>query len=265
MSKFLLAAALCLISFNTFAQRHKHKDEQTAPPTVTAPQVTKHGLTHEDSLYIKLYTNGLHYGDYRLSIEAMHHLLATYPDSVKYKDTLALLYSQTSNYLQCVIMGKEVLLQVPNDYPVMGAVAAADQRVGRYEESLDLYKTLYDKSPNLYALYQIASLDYGLQKLGEAQGTLDRLILNPKSAEEKLPITVQNETQEVLYRAAAYNLMGVIYQDLKNTEKAKENFKKALEVQPDFSLAQQNLNFLNKSTPKTEQVPVKKAPQPKTK
>jgi tetratricopeptide (TPR) repeat protein len=59
--------------------------------------------------------------------------------------------------------------------------------------------------------------------------------------------------------------MGVIYQDLKNTEKAKENFKKALEVQPDFSLAQQNLNFLNKSTPKTEQVPVKKAPQPKTK
>lgn len=265
MSKFLLVAALCLVSLNTFAQRHKKKDEQPVAPTAPVTQAPPHGLTKEDSLYIKLYLNGLHYGDYRLSIDALHHLLAAYPDSIKYKDSLALLYSQTSNYLQCIIIGQEVLLQQPNNYPVMGAVAGADQRVGRYEESLQMYKTLYDKSPNLYALYQIATLDYGLQKLGEAQGTLDRLILNPQSAQEKLPITVQNETQEVLYRAAAYNLMGVIYQELKNSDKAKENFQKALEVQPDFSLAQQNLNFLNKSTPKSEKAPVKKAPAPKTK
>ena len=277
MSKFLLVAALCITSFHALAQRHKHKsDEDTPPPAPTEapapprdfvikPGAGYHGLPKGDSVYIRMYLNGLHYGDYRLSIEAMQHLLAIYPDSIKYKDTLALLYSQTSNYLQCIIMGQEVLLQQPNNYAVMGAVAASDQRVGRYEESLQLYKTLYDKSPNLYALYQIASLDYGLQKLGEAQGTLDRLILNPKSIQEKVPVTVQNQTQDVLYRAAAYNLMGVIYQELKNSDQAKENFKKALEVQPDFSLAQQNLNFLNKNTPKPEKAPVKKAPAPKTK
>jgi len=194
-----------------------------------------------------MYRNGIRYGDYRLSISAMQSLYALHPDSIKYLDTLSIMYSETQEYASCILSGDQVLRSRPDDIEVIEAVAISNQHIGRYEEALRLFKAEYDKNSSIYANYQIAVLQYSLQKPGDAQATLDRLMTDKRALTDKIGFsTSANTTQQVLYKAAAENLMGIIYQDLKDIAKAKKCFQDALAIQPDFVLAQNNLSALEK-------------------
>ena len=56
----------------------------------------------------------------------------------------------------------------------------------------------------------------------------------------------EKEQQEVTLEAAAYNMKGMLEKQQGNKEAAIANFNKALEVEPDFVLAEQNINDLTK-------------------
>ena len=56
----------------------------------------------------------------------------------------------------------------------------------------------------------------------------------------------QNHTQQVELLAAIPYLKGVIEIDLDKETEAKASFQKALKIQPDFVLAQENFDALNK-------------------
>jgi tetratricopeptide (TPR) repeat protein len=201
----------------------------------------------QDSLYMRMFKNGMKYEDYRLAINSLQALYALHPNDIGYLDSLCLIYSQTQNYAQCILTGDEVLKSRPDDIAIINAVAASNQQIGRYQQSLELYKEEYSKNSSLYADYQIAVLQYALKKYGESQATLDGLMLNPKASTEKISFsTSNNASQLVLYKAAAENLMGIIYEDMKDNKRAAESFKAALAIQSDFVLAQNNLDSLNK-------------------
>jgi len=207
----------------------------------------KSNFVPNDTLYMRMYKNGIKFGDYNLSINAMQALYALHPDSIKYLDSACIMYSETQQYAQCILSGNKVLQYRPDDIPIIEAVALSNQHVGRYPEALGLFQIEYEKNSSLYACYQIAVLQFSLQKQGEAQATLDRLIADKRSSTDKIGFsTNSNTTQQILYKAAAKNLMGVIYQNLKDNAKAKANFQAALAIQPDFVLAQNNLDALEK-------------------
>ena len=188
-----------------------------------------------DSLYIRMYRNGIKFGDYRLSIDAMQALYAMHPDSVKYLDSTCIMYSEVQEYAQCILTGNQVLKTMPDDIPTIEAVALSNQHVGRYPEALGLFQVEYEKNKSIYALYQIAVLQFSLQENGKAQATLDRLVSDKRALTYKIGFsTSNNSTQQVFYKAAAENLMGVIYKDLKDIAIAKECFQTALTIQPDF-------------------------------
>src|SRR5205823_355774 len=112
----------------------------------------------------KMYHNGLKYGDYRVAIDAMQALYAMHPERINYLDTLCLLYSQTESYAQVIFTGRDALKANSEYIPVLSAVAVAEQQMGRYKESLELFEKVYSKNSSLYAAYQIAVLNYAMQR-----------------------------------------------------------------------------------------------------
>lgn len=265
MRKIVVLCVLVMLTNVLHAQRNKSKKTDNQENTKSSLE-TKSEVPL-DTMYMRMYRNGMKYGDYRLALTAFHSLYALHPDRIDYLDSTALLYAQTQNYAQCILTGREVLKSIPNDLHLISAMAVSEQQLGRYEEALAMFQKEYDANSSIYASYQIAVLQYTLQRLGEAQATLDRLILNPEAMKQQISFsTGASGSQNVFYKAAAENLMGVIYKDLKENDKAIARFKRALQIQPDFVLAQNNLDYLTKSNnPDNTQLPPKTNTKTKTK
>ncbi|MCS7086074.1 MAG: tetratricopeptide repeat protein, partial [Bacteroidia bacterium] len=56
--------------------------------------------------------------------------------------------------------------------------------------------------------------------------------------------------QEVKFKAAALNVKGVLYKDKGDKASAKKFFEEALKIEPEFELAKNNLEELNKEEKK---------------
>jgi hypothetical protein len=61
--------------------------------------------------------------------------------------------------------------------------AISKQSLGALKESLADYESLYKQKPDLYSLYQIATLQYQLKRYGESVISCDQIIaiLNRKN------------------------------------------------------------------------------------
>jgi len=67
------------------------------------------------------------------------------------------------------------------------------------------------------------------------------LVKNAKP-EEKIGFPVsQTETQEIGMKAAALNLKGMVYLDQGSKAEAKTAFEEAIQLEPNFNLAKENL------------------------
>lgn len=261
--RFLLTIAILLsLSVSSFAQRKKKntekKDEKPQTETVTKPMT-------QDSLYLTIFRTGMKYGDYQVAVNALYHLMVLQPENTSLKDSLVLLYNGMGNSVQAVIIAREILQKKADNIPVLNAMAESEQRLGLYKEALESYELLYDKKQRLYDFYQVAAIQYAMKRYAEAQNTLAAIIRNPKSMSDKLTITAaDNSSQDVPFKAAAYNLLGVLALEMKDYDEAQSDFKKAIEIAPDFSLAQSNLQILTnelskkKSQNSNTKTPVKK-------
>jgi len=244
MRIFILSILISLFSFTVGAQNPVSIGSFGGPASMSLSSFN--GITN-DTLYLRMYHNAIKYGDYRLAINSMQALYAMHPDSIKFLDSVCIMCSEIQEYAQCILTGNQVLKTMPDDIPTIEAVALSNQHVGRYEEALGLFQVEYEKNKSMYACYQIAVLQFSLQQNGKAQATLDRLISDKRAMTNKIGFsTSNNSTQQVFYKAAAENLMGVIYKDLKDLAKAKSSFEAALSIQPDFILAKNNLEALEK-------------------
>ncbi|MGZ5243821.1 MAG: tetratricopeptide repeat protein [Bacteroidia bacterium] len=237
---FIIIIALS-VSFSAFAQKKKKDKADAAGKT----EQSKAKEITPDSLYLSVFRTGMKYGDYQVAVGALYNMMALHPENASLKDSLVLLYNGMGNSVQAVIIAREILLKDPNNLPILGAMAESEQRLGLYKEALGSYELLYDKRQQLYDLYQVAALQYAMKRYAEARNTLATIIRNPKAVQDKLQITGANNTsQNVQFKAAAYNLMGVVSLELLDYAEAQSNFKKALEIEPNFELANSNLTVL---------------------
>ena len=198
----------------------------------------------------KVYKLALRYNDMVVAREAVYNMYAINPNRTNLLDTLVFLYYNSTDYVQVVLLGNDILVKNPDNATILEIVAVSQQNLGLTKEALENFERLFTITQNLYHQYNIASLQYMLKRYGECGATLNN-ILGAKSESALISITdAKKGTQKVPIKAAAFNMRGVIALDLKQTEVAKQNFQKALELFPDFLLAKSNIEKVSISTEK---------------
>jgi tetratricopeptide (TPR) repeat protein len=189
------------------------------------------------------------YGDYQVAINTLYQQLAKNPSDIALKDSLASLYIQfgVNGLGQCITLCREILAIQPENRKILQLLAIAENSAGLAKDALETYEKLYKVSKNLQDLYQIATLQFTLGRLGECSGTLAQIIADPDAEKEKILINVnQQQRQEVPLKAAALNVRGVLLREMKNNDQAKASFEEALKVAPDFALPKGNIEDMSK-------------------
>jgi tetratricopeptide (TPR) repeat protein len=197
--------------------------------------------------YERMYAQALRYNDFQVATSAMYAILGYRPNDVGIKDTLARLYFTRGMSSQAVLVGMEVIKAQPDNLEVMEVVAASQENLGLIKESLETYEQLYQLTGNNYFQYQVASLQYRLKRLGECKANLEALLNAEGIDKEKITISYgQAGSQQVGMKAAVINMLGVLALDLGQNDMAKQLFEQAVKLEPQFVLAQANLQELNK-------------------
>jgi tetratricopeptide (TPR) repeat protein len=203
-----------------------------------------------DSKHWQVYQLAIKNGDYQTAVTALYYEMAENPNKKELRDTLAAVYFAIRAFPQCLTVVTELLQERPNDQRLLEVSALCLQAFGSLEglkRSLEQYEKLYGLSKSVYHLYQIATLQYNLKRSGECGLSVEQLLKSPDIDKEKVSISAgQNQTQEVSMRAAALNIRGVLLLEAKNIEGAKQNFKEALKLEPNFILAKGNLELAEK-------------------
>ena len=207
----------------------------------------------------KIYRTALKNYDLQAATIALYNMQALKPERADLNDSLALLYFAGERYAQAYLVGEGIVKADPKRNDMLEVVAVSKQNLGLIKESLADYEKLYAAEKSVFYLYQMATLQYQLKRYGECVASLDQIISNAESEKQKVNIRVQQGSQEVPMRAAAYNVKGICAMELNQEEAAKQNFNKAVELFPDFALAKGNLEAIAKKKAGT-QAPVTKTP-----
>jgi tetratricopeptide (TPR) repeat protein len=245
MKKFLNIALLFLF-YNSIAFAQKKSSEPVKPKVeeaVVQAQPIKDTLPDD----IKIYHLALTFADYEVAKNAMFSLIVKNPSRIDYLDSLARIYFSMNAYPQCLAAAEFVLKSQPDNQQMLEISAICQNAMKNEKEALEIYEKLYAKSKNVYHLYQIAVLQYSLQRTGECAKSIEAILADKDAADQKIQISYDAQnTQNVPLTAAAYNLRAVMEKDLKENDKAKADFEAALKIYPDFQLAKNNLELMNK-------------------
>ena len=236
MRRLLLFVMLLILSVSTMLAQKKKRKETPEPPKQSS------------SLYLKMYENALRYNDLNSAITAVHLLLADNPQQNKsYKDTLAYLYFSAGRFPQVISLSEELLKERPNDTMLLEMVALSYQNLGDIKSALSYYEKLYKLTNSLRDLYNVASLQYYLQRIGEAKQSVSKIISDPRASKVPIEIvTSPQQKQQTNLMSAAYNILGILLMSQKEYDEAEKAFKSALQYDPNFKLPQGNLELLAK-------------------
>lgn len=261
MKRFFLLLFVSVVSISgLFAQKKGGGSGSTPPPTTTnaAPAVD---AQKEKSFehYKATYDQAMKYSDFIVARSALYSMLALKPERVGLKDTLTYLYYNTNSYVQVILVGKEILETKPDKAEILELVAVSQQNLGMLKEALESFEKLFAISKDVYHQYNIASLQYMLKRYGECSESLNAIIAATDTAGVVSISDGKNESQQVPVKAAAFNMRGVIALEINQTDVAKQNFEKALQLYPEFVLAKNNLDKVNAA----EKKPAPKTPEKK--
>lgn len=245
MKRIILTAVVGIAVFFPLAAQKKTTPAQPSVTPAAGPKAPS-----ADTLDRAVYKMALRYGDAGVAATALYYQLAKNPTNLSLKDTLAQLYFVSRNYPLCLAFATEVVNAQPQNAQMLELMAVSHQNLNRGKEALEVYERLYPISQNVSHLYQIALLQFSLDRTSECLSTISNLLFNPKAEEVKTSMPLPNQqVQQVSLKAAAYNLRGVALKARKETALARESFQEALKLQADFALAKRNLEDLDKPAP----------------
>lgn len=230
------------MSYQAAAQNQQASSDTTLATSGSPETVRKRNETDQ-----RIYQMALRYNDLAVARMKLYELMERNPTNARYPELLSTLYFESNQFTSAAISALD-LLEV-NDQSVAGLEIAAYslEQLGAMDRALPNFERHYLLTGNLFSLYKTAYMQYSLEKYEEALNSVSMLAKNNKANEEKLGFpTTAEETQEVTVRAAALNLKGMVYLSQKNKAEAVEAFNQAIELQPDFFLAKENLKEAQK-------------------
>ena len=186
-------------------------------------------------------------GDPAVAVNSLYKLIALEGENSTYKDTLAYIYFSGGKYAPTYMMTTEVLKRDPNHMEMLEMNAISLESLGALEKAAEIYTILLGKTKNNYQGYTLANVYFKMRKFDEAYVAIKNTeTLNDEGKYQVTFAINKNHTQQIELLAAIPYLKGLIEIELKNNEGAKTSFAKALKVQPDFVLAKENLEAVEK-------------------
>jgi tetratricopeptide (TPR) repeat protein len=242
MRKIFLAVLFCSGGFCATAQPGKQKPAEKTSPTLEANK--------------KVYKMAQAYGDALVAVNSLYYIIAEEGEKSEYKDTLAITYFSTGAYEQCAVVAADILQQHPLDstrLPILEILALSQTSLGKTKEAIESFEMLLAKTQQMLHAYRLAEMQFNFQRVAEALQSI--LLAETLKNSLKSPVNIdmgEGKVQPVRLEAAVQNLKGYILLQHYPAEKsaAIAAFKKALELQPDFVLAKNNLDLAEgKSAP----------------
>jgi len=273
------------------AQKSKKRHTKSIETTQGSTGQTNHPITGPGTakgVNLNIYNMAMSNMDFQVAVNALYNLIAENPETPAYKDSLASLYFVMQRYGSCIKVCNDILSDGPPQAPnmlelsssadstktsgetagkgfsgnikILGLLALSEKAIGRSIEALAAYEKLFVCTQDLQYAYEIAALQFNIQRFGECRATIEAIIATITAENQQtIQIVYQaNENQpgvnpegrsslraqDVPLKAAAYNLKGVLQLELNEIEEAQASFNKALELFPDFQLTIGNLESL---------------------
>lgn len=232
-----LITILILVPAALMAQRDSTGFEQLKP-VKPAPV---------ENIHLRTYRKARSMGDQNTAIVALNYFLAESPGNGFYRDTLSLLYLQAGKPELAEKYATETIRSAPKNRYARGILAMALESQSKLPEALRQYEILAKDSPGLFDLYQVASLRYRLERVGECRTAVESLLADPDIGKEQVRIFAGKKEMIVPMKAAVLNLRGNLELLLNKQGSARKSFKAALEIAPEFSLAKENLRAMRQA------------------
>jgi len=198
------------------------------------------------SLYTDNYQRAMRYNDRAEAKSALYKLVAMDAQNDSLLTTLAYLYLEARQYASTVLITMDAIALNPNNIGALEMMAVSYENLGLKDKALDNFEKLYLLTDDFQTLYRMAYLQYDLEKYLQCSTNIDILLQAPEAAEATAAYTFEEVEKEYPIKVPLINLKGLVNVALGNTDLAKQNFEEALQLAPDFALAQQNLDDLNK-------------------
>jgi tetratricopeptide (TPR) repeat protein len=172
----------------------------------------------------------------------MYSMIAMDPNDDSLKMSLCYYYFDQNQFASSLFVSRDLLARYPDNIDALKINAMSLENMGARDKAIEAYETLYLKSNDIGVLYQVALMQFEMERYAECGTNLDIIINNPQAKTLKLSFNKsETEQQEVSLEAACYNMKGMLENQQGNKEEAKKNLQKAIELEPDFTLASQNL------------------------
>jgi tetratricopeptide (TPR) repeat protein len=203
----------------------------------------------------KVYRSARENNDLEVATNALYQLIALQPENKNWEDSLCLVYFGRGYYVQSAKLANDVLKRNPNSLPFRELLAQAYEGMGSYSEALKQYELLLRANENQVFYYKIATLQYYLKQYDICEKSIRKILSDPDSQTKTISTQSDpsvNILKDVPMRAAALNILGVLYMEQNRTKEAVKSFEDALVYYPEFILVKQNLELIKKreqSTP----------------
>lgn len=196
--------------------------------------------------YQMKYVFGMKYNDSEVAKNALYSMIAMDPNDDSLKMVLCYYYFDQNQFASSLFVSADLISRHPDNVDALRINALSYENMGVRDKAIDAYETLYLKTNEVGVLYQVSLLQFELERYTECSTNLDIIIKNPQSKAIKLSFAKnEKEQQEVSLEAACYNMKGMLAKQQGKKEEAKTHLQKALELEPEFTLAGQNLKGLN--------------------
>ena len=230
----VLAVLLSMVSVGAWAQ-----DQAAGQPAAADTNVQR------DQIDQKIYQMAMRYNDPSIAKARLYDLIERNPNNPRYRELLGNIYFDMEQYSSAALVALDLLQINDKNIKALEIAAYSLEQLGALDRALPHFESLHLLSGDLFSLYKTSYLQFSLKKYEEALNSVNMLIKNKKSTEEKLAFPKKDNTnQEVTMQVAALNLKGLIYKEQDNIEEAKAAFDEALAASPDFEMAKENLAAL---------------------
>lgn len=191
------------------------------------------------------YETAVEMEDYYSAISIVYNIIALDSNNYAYYDTLAKLYFETKEYKSALTSAEKSMKHKISEKTV--GIAYNCVKGGKdSEKSIEYGEILLTyKQDSLALQYEMAFNHAQLFSYDLSKDYLNKIILDPNSLTTTYNEFRGNGVQEVPYRAASYNLLGFIHNEMGEKNVAMEMFKSAINYKEDYILAIENLMQLD--------------------
>lgn len=193
-----------------------------------------------------VYQLGSRYADVEIARNAIYNLMAMDPNDASLLDSLAYMYYDYQKYTSCLLVCLDIIKRNPDHLPALEMSGVAYESLGLKDKALTAYESIYLRNNSVLTLYKMAILQLDLNRLGESMTNVGILLEKEETKEAKVSINTPQGPSQISLTAAVYNLKGLIESSQENKEAARTSFQEALTLEPDFTVAKNNLEELDK-------------------